>query len=79
MSEHECHKIQWTDLIERISRLEEIAESRSGIAGKVNEIQDSLKLLEESVGDVSELDAPNLVEGLNTVLDTIKIMQGTTD
>lgn len=66
---------QWTALIERISRLETIAEERRGIAGKVSEIQESLKLLEESVGDVSELDAPNLVEGLNTVLDTIKIMQ----
>ena len=74
MTDH-AEKLAWHDLIERISRLEEIAESRRGLADKVTEIQDTLKELEDSVGDVSKLDAPSVVDGLNTVLETIKIMQ----
>lgn len=67
---------QWKELIKRISNLEKIAEERRGIAGKVGDIQGSLKQLSDSVGDMDALDAPNLVEGLNTILETIKIMQG---
>jgi hypothetical protein len=68
---------RWDDLIDRIQKLEDASvEQDTDLAGKVTEIQESLKQLEDSVGDTSTLNAPNIVDGLNTVLDTIKIMQG---
>lgn len=66
---------RWHDVINRIARIESAVEETSNISSKVEEIHSSLKLLEARVGDVSKLDAPNLVEGLNTLLETIKIMQ----
>lgn len=72
--EHE-NCTRWDELIERVTRLEGIAEDRKGLGAKIAEIQNSLIQLEASVGNVSDLEAPNLVHGLNTVLDTIKIMQ----
>jgi hypothetical protein len=73
---NEDARFRWDELIDRIQRLEHNANSHQSIANMVTEIHGSLKQLEDSVGDVSELDAPNIVDGLNTVIETIKIMQG---
>ena len=66
---------RWYDVISRIAKIENAVEETINISSKVEEIRGSLKLLEDRVGDISKLDAPNLVEGLNTLLETIKIMQ----
>lgn len=72
----QINKDAWDNLIKRVSKLEERAMIHRDITHKIIGVQESLKRLEAGVGDISKLDVPSVVDGLNTVLDTIRIMQG---
>lgn len=72
----QVNKEAWETLIKRVTRLEDRAMIHQDISHKIIDIQETLKKLEAGVGDVSQLDVPSVVDGLNSVMDTIRIMQG---
>lgn len=64
-----------TNLVERIGRLEKIAEDRAGLSENLSQVQEAVHELERIVQDPKRCSAA-VLDGLNTVLETIKIMQG---